>query len=92
MIATFLLVAILTEALTETIKLALPDVAIKGKATYFVSLSLGIVMAYAFGLNIFGLTGAGYHASVIAAGLIASRGANYVNGFMKQIGALRPTK
>jgi 1,4-dihydroxy-2-naphthoate octaprenyltransferase len=84
-----LLIALLTESLTEVIKNIVPNHIIKDKLTYTVSIVVGIVLSYAFGLNLFGLTGFGEHVSKVAAGLIASRGANYVNGFMKKIGVLK---
>lgn len=81
------LVAILTESVTEVIKTIVPKV--KDKVTYSVSVIVGIVLAFAFDLNLFGLEGYGEYVSIVFAGLIASRGANYVNGFMKKFEFLR---
>lgn len=87
-VGTLLLIAVLSESLTEIIKNMFSSV-VQDKVTYFVSIAVGIVLAYAFGLNLFGLTGAWQHVSTVSAGLIASRGANYVNGFMKKLGILK---
>ncbi|MGG1263871.1 hypothetical protein [Brevibacillus laterosporus] len=88
MVSTWFLVAFLTEALTEILKNVFPST-IKDKVTYGTSIAVGIALAYAFSLNVFGLTGLAAHASIIAAGMLASRGANYVNGFLKELGILK---
>lgn len=79
----WLLVAGLTEAITEVIKAILP---VKDKLTYAVSIVVGVGLAIAFGLNPFGLTGIAAYASMVAAGILASRGANYLNGWLKKFG------
>lgn len=79
----WLLVAGLTEALTEVLKVVLP---IKDKATYTVSIIVGVILAIAFGLNPFGLTGFASYISMVASGILASRGANYLNGWLKKFG------
>lgn len=90
-ITTWLLVGFLTESVTEILKAIFPD-KIKDRATFFTSVGVGIVLAFAFGLNPFGLTGFGAYATTIAAGVLASRGANYLNGFLKKIGVIKPLK
>jgi hypothetical protein len=89
--AMLVLVAILTESLTEIIKHAFNGI-IKDKFTYLLSLVVGVVLAFAFDLNLFGLEGEHKYVSIVAAGLITSRGANYVNGFMKKFELLRGNK
>ncbi|MEK3702723.1 hypothetical protein MKY87_01245 [Paenibacillus sp. FSL R7-0198] len=79
----WLLLAGLTEALTEVVKTVLP---IKDRATYGVSIVVGVGLAISFGLNPFGLTGISAYTSMVAAGLLASRGANYLNGWLKRFG------
>jgi 1,4-dihydroxy-2-naphthoate octaprenyltransferase len=88
-IGLLLVIAFLTESLTEILKNVLPDGVIKDKLTYGLSIAVGILLTYSFGVNLFGLEGIGKHVSEIAAGILASRGANYVNGFAKKIGILR---
>lgn len=83
----WILVAALTEALTEIVKNVLPDV-VKDKVTYGTSIVIGIVLAIAFNLNPFGLNDYAAYVSMIAAGILASRGANYLNGLLKRIGVL----
>lgn len=87
--ALLLIVAILTESVTEVIKSIFPKGSIQDKVTYGVSVLVGLVLAFAFHLNIFGLNGFGEYVSIVFAGLIASRGANYVNGFLKKFDILR---
>lgn len=87
-VAVLLFVAILTESITEIIKSTFNDL-IKDKFTYLLSVVVGVVLAFAFNLNLFGLEGQYKYVSIVAAGLIASRGANYVNGFMKKFDLLR---
>ncbi|OLP64409.1 hypothetical protein BACPU_26340 [Bacillus pumilus] len=82
-------VALLTETLTDIVKASLPDNKINGKITYFTSNLVGVLLAFAFNLNLFNLTGYGEYVSIVFAGLLASRGANYVNGFVKKFDILR---
>lgn len=84
LIALWLMVATLTEAVTEIIKNAMPDL-VKDKVTYAVSIGVGILLAYAFTLNPFALTGVAAHVSIILAGILASRGANYLSGIVKKL-------
>ena len=84
-----LIIAVLTESVTEVLKQVTPKGVIRDRVTYFVSIVVGVALAFAFDLNVFGLDGIGQHITTVAVGLIVSRGANYVNGFMKSIGALR---
>ncbi|WP_434750870.1 hypothetical protein [Paenibacillus amylolyticus] len=85
-IGLWMLVASLTEAITEVIKKAIP---IKDTVTYTVSIIVGVGLAFAFGLNPFGLTGIAAYSSTVAAGLLASRGANYLSDWLKKIGIKR---
>ncbi|MCP8973195.1 hypothetical protein MOD67_14170 [Bacillus licheniformis] len=88
--ATLLLfTAILTESVTEIVKNLFPEGIIQDKATYVVSLIVGIVLVFTFDLNLFGLAGLGAVVAKVLAGIVASRGANYVNGFMKKFEILR---
>lgn len=81
----WLLVAGLTEAITEIFKQVLPSY-IKEKATYGLSIIIGIGLAFAFQLNPFGLNGTAEFVSTMAAGVLASRGANYLNSLLKKLG------
>ncbi len=85
LIGLWLMVAVLTEAVTEILKNAFPNL-IKDKVTYAVSIGVGVALAYAFTLNPFALTGIAAHVSIILAGVLASRGANYLNGIIKKLG------
>jgi hypothetical protein len=85
----FLFVAILTEAVTEVVKNLFPEGLIEDKMTYALSIIVGVVLSFTFELNPFGLSGSGEIVSIIIAGLIASRGANYVNGLMKKFNIIR---
>lgn len=89
--ALWVMVAVLTEGLTEVLKNAAPNL-IKDKVTFTLSIAIGVVLAYAFSLNPFGLVGAAAHASTIAAGLLASRGANYLNGFLSKLDITKKLK
>lgn len=86
--ALLLVVAILTESVTEVIKSLAPKV-IKDKVTYAISIIVGITLAFSFELNLFGLEGYGGYVSIVFAGLIASRGANYVHDFLKKFDILK---
>ncbi|KGP82417.1 MULTISPECIES: hypothetical protein [unclassified Paenibacillus] len=85
-IGLWMLVAGLTEAITEVIKKVMP---IKDTGTYAVSIIVGVGLAFAFGLNPFGLTGIAAYSSTVAAGLLASRGANYLSDWLKKLGIKR---
>jgi len=82
-------IAVLTEAVTEIVKNLFPKGSIQDKVTYALSIIVGIVLAFAFNLNLFGLGGNAEYVSIVFAGIIASRGANYVNGFLKKFNILR---
>lgn len=84
-----LLIALLSETLTEIIKSVFPENVIKDKITYITSIVVGVGLAFAFDFNLLGLEGIAKYVSIVAAGLIASRGANYVNGFMKKFDILK---
>lgn len=88
MVTVWLLVALLTEGLTEVLKNLFPAV-VQDKVTYTASIAIGIGLAYAFSLNPFGLVGIAAHASTVAAGILASRGANYLNGFLSKLGIVK---
>jgi len=87
----WLIVGFLTESVTEILKALFSD-KLKDKATFFTSMVVGILLAFAFGLNPFGLTGYGAYASTVVAGILASRGANYLNGVLKEIGVIKSMK
>ncbi|QNR70401.1 hypothetical protein IAQ67_29040 (plasmid) [Paenibacillus peoriae] len=90
-VAMWLFVAGLTEALTELVKNLLPNL-VKDKVTYVASIVIGVALAFVFGLNPFGLAGIGAYASTVIAGVLASRGANYLNGLLKKLGILQSNK
>ncbi|AKF95679.1 hypothetical protein ABE137_25500 [Brevibacillus laterosporus] len=83
-----ILLAFLTESLTEIIK-GLFSKWVKDQMTYSISILIGIILCYAFELNLFGLQHMWKHVSIISAGLIVSRGANYVHSFVKNVGMLQ---
>lgn len=81
--------AILVEAITEVIKNLFPQT-VKDRITYALSILVGVGLAYGMRIDLFGLAGSsGFWVSVMVAGIIASRGANYVSGIMKKIGMLK---
>ncbi|ATO51393.1 hypothetical protein O0555_03785 [Brevibacillus laterosporus] len=82
-----ILLAFLTESLTEIIK-GMFSKWMKDQMTYFISILIGIILCYAFGMNLFGMQHMGKHVSIVSAGLIVSRGANYVHSFVKNLGML----
>ncbi|WP_432776002.1 hypothetical protein AAFJ72_03080 [Brevibacillus gelatini] len=75
--------AILVEAVTEITKNAFPS--LKDRATYILSIFIGIALSLAFQINPFGLAGNGYYVSAVLAGLLTSRGANYLNSLVKKL-------
>lgn len=83
--ALLVILAILTESLTEILKNMIPNRTIQDRFTYLLSIFVGISLAFAFNLNFFDLNGYGKYISIISAGLLASRGANYANGFLKNL-------
>ncbi|MCM3594084.1 MULTISPECIES: hypothetical protein [Brevibacillus] len=60
---------------------------IRDKATYVTSIFVGVLLAFAFNL-----TGPGGYIATTAAGLLAFRGANYLNGFLKKLGIIKTLK
>ncbi|MGG0757117.1 hypothetical protein [Brevibacillus laterosporus] len=86
-----ILLSFLTESLTEILK-GLFSQWIQDQMTYFLSILVGIILCYAFEMNLFGMQNMWQHVSIVSAGLIVSRGANYVNIFVKSIGVLQKSK
>lgn len=83
-----ILLSFLTESLTEIVK-GLFSKWIQDQMTYFISIIVGIVLCYSFEMNLFDMQHIWQHVSIVSAGLIVSRGANYVNIFVKSIGVLQ---
>ncbi|MED1954601.1 hypothetical protein [Brevibacillus centrosporus] len=90
-ITAWILVALLTEGVTEIIKVMFPE-HIRDKAAYATSIVVGIVLAFAFNLHLFELTGPSAYIATAAAGILASRGANYLNGFLKKVDIIKTIK
>ncbi|QQE75738.1 hypothetical protein KDJ56_07305 [Brevibacillus composti] len=90
-ITTWILVALLTEGVTEILKVLFPD-KIKDKATFATSIVVGVALAFSFNLQLFNLSGVGAYFATAAAGILASRGANYLNGFLKKMDIIKTLK
>lgn len=90
--ALLVVVAMLTEALTEIVKVMVPA-KLRKQATYVLSITIGIILAIVLEVNLFGLDDvAGKYAGMIVAGILASRGANYVHGFLQKFDIIKPVK
>lgn len=86
-------VAILTEAITEILKAVITVEKFRDKVTYFVSIVIGILLAIVLDVNLFGLEDTlGQYVGMVCAGILASRGANYINGFLKKFEIVKPRK
>ncbi|MEC3466248.1 hypothetical protein P9149_30935, partial [Bacillus thuringiensis] len=57
--ALLVILAILTESLTEILKNMIPNRTIQDRFTYLLSIFVGISLAFAFNLNFFDLNGYG---------------------------------
>lgn len=80
-----LVVATLTEALTEILKSVIVADKFKDKVTFFVSIAIGITLAIVLKINLFGLEDTlGQYVGMVCAGILASRGANYISGILKK--------
>lgn len=86
-VGTLFLLAVITEALTEVFSQAFPDI-FKGKVLYATSIVVGITLAFVLNVNLFALSGVYKYASYVCAGLLGSRGANFVNGFAQKVGLI----
>lgn len=75
--------AIITESLTEILKTFIPA-NIHSKATFALSIVLGIVLAFAMDLSLLGGEGYVRVVGILASGILVSRGANYISGFIKK--------
>ena len=76
---TLTLLAVLCEAVTEAVKDLLPAEP-KPQAKRAISLAIGVTLAAVLRISLFaGATGAPYVAGVILAGLLCSRGSNYIH-------------
>lgn len=87
-ITAWILVAFLTEGVTEIIKVMFPE-QIRDNAAYATSIAVGIALAFAFHLQLVDLSGFSSYVATAAAGILASRGANYLNGFLKKVGIIK---
>ena len=89
-IATVIAIAILTEALIEYGKTVAESFEMKDYKTFttqLVSVIIGIVMSFSFGINIFatgGFTVAPVIGTIIT-GISISRGSNYVSDILKRL-------
>jgi len=90
-ITAWILVALLTEGVTEIVKALFPD-KIRDKAAYATAIVVGIALAFALNLKLFDLTGPSAYIAIVAAGILASRGANYLNGFLKKMNIVKALK
>ena len=87
-IAPLLLLAVLTEAITEQIKALLPDPAPRTKQ--LISMAVGIALATVLQVSLFVETAGLVHAAgIILAGLLCSRGSNYVHDLYGMIAAAK---
>lgn len=78
-VVTLTLLAVLCEAVTEAIKDLLP-VEPKPQAKRAISLAIGVTLAAVLQISLFaGANGALYVAGIILAGLLCSRGSNYIH-------------
>ena len=87
-----IVVAILTEALTEVLKAVIAVEGFRDKVTYFVSIAVGILLAIVLKINLFGLDDTfGQYVGMVCAGILASRGANYISGLLKKFDIVKPS-
>jgi len=90
-ITAWILVALLTEGVTEIVKVVFPD-KIRDKAAYATSIVVGIIMAFALNVQLFDLTGSSAHVTTAVTGILASRGANYLYSFLRKIDVIKTSK
>lgn len=86
---TLIVLAIITESLTEILKTAIPA-NVHSQFTFALSIVIGIALAFAFDLSLFGGEGYVEYAGIVCSGILASRGANYISGFLKKFELVKP--
>lgn len=87
-IAPLIMLAVLAEAVTEQVKDVLPNLTPQGKR--LVSLIVGLVLAAMLRISLFAdATGSVQVVGILLAGLLCSRGANYVHDIVGAFGKVR---
>jgi len=87
-IAPLILLAVLTEAITEQIKELLTDPAPRTKQ--LISMGVGLALAALLQVSLFSDTAGTIHvAGIILAGLLCSRGSNYIHDLYGMIAATK---
>lgn len=87
-IAPLVMLAVLSEAITEQIKSALPA-ELSAQVIRLVSLGVGLVLAFVLQVSLFAQsTGAANVVGMVLAGLVCSRGSNYVHDFFGMFGEM----
>lgn len=81
-------VSIITEALTEWVKTAIPSIADQTKIIYPITAVFGIFIAVCTGADIFAVVGVACtvpYAGIVTTGILCSRGSNYIYDIMSKI-------
>lgn len=87
-IAPLVLLAVLTEAITEQIKELLPNPDPRTKQ--LISMGIGLLLAALLNVSLFAdATGTIQAAGIILSGLLCSRGSNYIHDFYGMIAATK---
>ena len=84
---TLFILAVLCEAVVEWVKGIIP--ALSGVAVEIVALAVGLVLAFGSGQNLFGLIGVEFAyplVGTVLAGLVISRGSNYIHELVDALG------
>lgn len=83
LLANLLLVAFLTETVIEVLKNFVIRMKLSEAFVYTLSILVGVIIAFALQVSLFtDANSFAYYVGIVIAGLVASRGANYIHNFI----------
>jgi len=86
-ITSLLSLAAVTEAIVEIIKTAVPvNFSDNGKTV--LALAVSVALAFVFNVSLISVSGPTYFVGVLLAGLVSSRGSNYIHSLANVLGGL----
>lgn len=86
-LATLLVVSALTEAVVEMLKSIVPK-PFSESGKRILALLISVFLSLVLKVSLFNITGPAYYVGVLLAGLIASRGSNFIHEFAKILEAI----
>ena len=91
-IASLLGVSALTEAMVEMVKSFMPNTELSTNGKRILALVVSIIISFGLNVSIFQVDGPTYFIGILLAGLISSRGSNYIHDLAKILAGVAALK